>query len=83
MSPARKTPPNDGPHNHAVEVSGAGASVAEDRLWTPQEVAAYLSVPVRTLYAWRCRGEGPPGRRVGKHLRYRRADVDAWLERQS
>jgi excisionase family DNA binding protein len=41
-----------------------------------------LDVPQRTIYSWRQRGEGPPAYRVGKHLRYRRADVEAWLERQ-
>ena len=39
-----------------------------------------LGIPVRTIYAWRQRGEGPPAYRVGKHLRWRRGDVEAWLE---
>lgn len=47
------------------------------------EVAAYLGVPVQTLYTWRTKGMGPRGMRVGKHLRYRWSDVDAWLERQA
>ncbi|MCU1612773.1 MAG: hypothetical protein JWO98_313 [Frankiales bacterium] len=48
------------------------------------EVAAYLQLPsVQTLYNWRTKGVGPRGVRVGKHLRYRWADVDAWLERQA
>lgn len=37
-------------------------------------------MPVGTLYGWRHRGEGPPGYRVGRHVRYRRSAVDAWLE---
>lgn len=45
-------------------------------------LAELLDVPERTIYSWRQRGEGPPAYRVGKHLRYRRRDVDAWLERQ-
>ena len=49
-------------------------------LMSLHEVAAYLSIPVRTLYSWRAKGEGPRAYRVGKHLRYRQADVDAWLE---
>ena len=39
-----------------------------------------LDIPERTIYSWRQRGEGPPAYRVGKHLRYRRGDVEAWLE---
>jgi excisionase family DNA binding protein len=49
-------------------------------LLTPHEVALYLGVPLQTLYAWRYRGDGPRGYRVGRHVRYRRADVEHWLE---
>jgi excisionase family DNA binding protein len=49
-------------------------------LWTVTEVAAYLRVPVKTIYVWRGKGYGPPARRMGKHLRYRPADVVAWAE---
>jgi excisionase family DNA binding protein len=50
-------------------------------LATPTEVADYLRVPIRTLYRWRYAGEGPPGYRVGRHLRFRWADVEEWLGR--
>jgi excisionase family DNA binding protein len=49
-------------------------------LWTVQEVAAYLRVPVQTLYSWRARGSGPPARRVGKYLRYEPDDVMRWFK---
>jgi len=49
-------------------------------LWTVQDVAHYLRVPVQTLYSWRKHGVGPTARRVGKHLRYRPADVVDWFE---
>jgi predicted DNA-binding transcriptional regulator AlpA len=51
----------------------------EDRLWSPIELAKHLGIPVATLYAWRYRGEGPPALRIGRHLRYRPADIEAWL----
>jgi len=54
----------------------------EDRLLTTNEVAEYLGVPVATLYAWRHRGGGPPGARVGKHVRYRRQELEAWVTAQ-
>lgn len=44
--------------------------------------AAYLGVPARTLEDWRYKGRGPAFCRVGKHVRYRREDVEAWLESQ-
>lgn len=51
-------------------------------LLTAKELATYLEVPVKTLYAWRYRRKGPPGFRVGRHLRYRRSDVQEWIQRK-
>jgi excisionase family DNA binding protein len=53
-----------------------------DRLLTVAQLAEYLGVPVATIYAWRYRREGPPGFKVGKHVRYRWRDVEEWIERQ-
>lgn len=50
---------------------------------TLDEVADYLQVPAATLYRWRYRRIGPVGIRVGRHVRYRREDVDAWLAKQA
>jgi excisionase family DNA binding protein len=52
-------------------------------LMTEAEVAEYLRVTVRTLATWRAEGRGPRPLRVGRGIRYRRSDVDAWLERQA
>jgi excisionase family DNA binding protein len=54
-----------------------------DRLMTLAELSEMLGIPVNTLYGWRCRGEGPPGYRIGRHIRYRRAAVEAWIETQT
>lgn len=54
-----------------------------ERLMTLADLSEMLGVPVNTIYGWRSRGEGPPGYRVGRHVRYRRAAVDAWLETQT
>jgi excisionase family DNA binding protein len=50
-----------------------------DRLLSVEELAAYLDIPVATIYAWRYRRQGPPGFRVGRHLRFRREDVERWI----
>jgi excisionase family DNA binding protein len=50
-----------------------------DRLWTVQQLAEFLGVPVATLYQWRTKRYGPTGLRIGKHIRYRPADVERWL----
>ncbi len=52
-------------------------------LRTPDEVAAYLHVPTKTLAQWRYKRTGPTYQRVGRVIRYRIADVDAWLEKQT
>lgn len=53
-----------------------------EALMTPQEVAAFLAIPVATLHTWRASRTGPKARLVGKHLRYRLSDVERWLEQQ-
>jgi len=60
-------------------VSRAGV---DSQLWAVEDVAAYLRVPVETLYRWRKRKTGPPAARVGKHLRYDPADVRSWFASQ-
>ena len=48
---------------------------------TLSELAAALAVNVQTLYDLRSKGRGPRGFRVGRELRFRRSEVDAWLTR--
>lgn len=48
-----------------------------------RDVAQYLGVPVSTLDRWARLGTGPAYRRVGRHTRYRWADVEAWLDKQT
>jgi excisionase family DNA binding protein len=52
-----------------------------ERLLTIEDVAQYLQVPRKTLYGWRHRREalGPLAIKVGGQLRWRPADVEAWL----
>jgi excisionase family DNA binding protein len=56
------------------------AVVLGDALLSPQQLADYLGVPLASVYRWRYEGTGPRGIKVGKHVRYRRRDVEAWLE---
>lgn len=50
------------------------------QLWGTNDVADYLGIPVGTLYQWRTRGFGPPGKRVGKYVRFKPGDVEAWFD---
>ena len=53
----------------------------EGGILTIDQAAAYLSIPKATLYTWRTRraGFGPRAVKLGGCLRYRRADLDAWV----
>jgi len=46
---------------------------------TLAQLAAQLGVTVQTLYDLRSQGRGPRGFRVGRELRFRVSEVDAWL----
>jgi excisionase family DNA binding protein len=46
------------------------------------EAAARLGLSHRTLQMWRVRGIGPRFLKVGRAVRYRLADLEAWLEAQ-
>lgn len=53
-----------------------------EKLLTPDEVSEVLGIPKPTLYSARTRGgDYPPALKIGRHLRYRRSDIEAYLER--
>lgn len=66
---------------HVVGMSENNTS-PNRRLLTQKELAEYLQVPVRTIEDWRTREYGPKFLRVGRRVRYRESDVDAWLDAQ-
>ncbi|MPZ74400.1 MAG: helix-turn-helix domain-containing protein [Nitriliruptorales bacterium] len=53
-----------------------------ERLWSAAQLAEHLGVPVKTIHQWRYLQKGPRGFRVGRHLRFRPADVRAWVDEQ-
>ncbi|PVE10705.1 helix-turn-helix transcriptional regulator [Streptomyces scopuliridis] len=50
-----------------------------DRYLTPDDIAAMFGVPLETVYQWRKKRTGPPGFRIGKHVRYDPAAVRVWV----
>ena len=45
-----------------------------------RDAARYLGVAYQTLHLWRVKGRGPAYLRLGRLVRYRHTDLDAWLE---
>ena len=52
----------------------------EFNAFDPKHAARYVGVTQATLRFWRSRGEGPRYFRAGKLIRYRRVDLDSWIE---
>jgi hypothetical protein len=50
---------------------------------TLQEASRFLRVPEGTLRYWRHLGCGPRSFKVGRHVRYWRADLVLWLAEQT
>lgn len=63
-----------------MEQNAPDQHAAPSPFFSPEGLAAYLGLPVGTIYRWRVKGTGPRGIRIGRHVRYRRSDVDAWVE---
>ena len=59
--------------------SSAGTSSGAELLTTEQAASAY-SLSQSTLRKWRCIGEGPRFTRIGRAVRYRRSELDAFVE---
>ncbi len=50
------------------------------QLWTIQQVADFLQLPVATIRKQRIEGKFCPAYKLGKHLRWDSAEVMQWLE---
>ena len=54
-----------------------------DPVLTLSQLATQLGVSVQTLYDLRCQGRGPRGFRVGRELRFRVSEIDAWIRQNA
>jgi len=52
-----------------------------DGVLSLSELCSQLQVSVQTIYDLRSQGRGPRGFRVGRELRFRVSEIDAWLTR--
>jgi len=63
--------------------SKTGINIVDQPLLTVRDVAQMLKIPTQTIYTWRYEGIGPPGFKVGRHLRFKRDDVERWLNERA
>jgi predicted DNA-binding transcriptional regulator AlpA len=54
-----------------------------DELLTETDLAVELQMRPQSLADWRHRGKGPAYVKLGQLVRYRRSDVDSWLNSQT
>jgi excisionase family DNA binding protein len=63
------------PGSHAVAVSAG--------LISSKEAARLLGIHFNTLCKWRIRGVGPRFVKAGTAIRYRRSDIETWLQNRT
>ena len=51
----------------------------ENALLDEREASTYLKISPRTIQTWRLTGEGPAFVKIGRAVRYRRSDLDAYI----
>lgn len=55
--------------------------IEQENTLTPSKAARYLGISEAALRLWRSEGKGPRHFRAGEKLvRYRRTDLDSWIE---
>lgn len=66
-----------------MDASGATHRIAPSDNLTPRETAALLNVPEATLAVWRSTNRVVlPFFKLGHHVRYRRSDLERFIEGQ-
>ncbi|WP_217167240.1 helix-turn-helix domain-containing protein [Streptomyces sp. AC512_CC834] len=72
------------PPNEPTDARATLRGGLPDRYLTPEDLVTMFSLPsVETVYQWRRKRIGPPGFRVGKHVRYDPTAVRAWVTEQT
>lgn len=72
-----------GPANYAAVVPHTARQEPQrDAYLTEHAVAEFLGLSVALPRKWRLFRKGPPYRKLGRLVRYSRAEVNAWIERQ-
>ena len=52
----------------------------QDKLLSTKELSEYLGIAVSTIIEYRMNNSGPVYAKLGHLVRYKKSDVDAWIE---
>ena len=66
--------------NKGLKSNQAPQQLASPSLLNTDAAGAYLNVQAQTLEAWRYRGDGPRYVKIGRLVKYRLSDLDAFIE---
>lgn len=66
--------------SNLTTISDCRGAPSQSELFTTPEAAAYTKMAVPTLERFRLTGEGPVFAKLGGSVRYRRCDLDSWIE---
>ena len=58
----------------------SNSAASENPFLDSSQAAEYLNLKRTTLEAWRCRGGGPRFVKLGRLVKYRRSDLDEFIE---
>lgn len=73
-----RIPPAELAHLLCMDTTSA---VVIEQILSLSELCAHLHVSAQTINDLRSQGRGPRGSRVGRELRFRVSEVEAWLTR--
>lgn len=68
---------------HLVGMRDDTINTGLEKMLSTSELAGYLGVAPQAIYDLRCDGRGPRAVHVGRELRYRVSEIEAWIERMS
>lgn len=68
---------------HLVGMRNDSSNTGLEKMLSTRELAEYLGVQPQAIYDLRCDGRGPRAVHVGRELRYRVSEIQAWIDRMS
>ena len=60
-------------------MDGLGGTMKNEFLNT-EELAAFLGIKPQTINIWRMKHKGPSYIKIGRNVRYKRQDIESWIE---